>query len=43
MQIISDSVLSEAISTKEHQSGMECIEVKVRVLEERLSEKEVSQ
>jgi len=43
MQIMSDSVLSEAISTVDHQSDMECIEVKVRELEERLSEKEVCQ
>ena len=43
MQIISDNVLSEAISTEEHQSDMKCLEVKVQELEERLSGKEVSQ
>jgi len=43
MQIMSDSVLSEAISTVDHQSDMECLEVKVQELEERLSEKEVCQ
>ena len=43
MQIMSENVLSEAISTEDHQSVMECLEVKVQELEERLSGKEVSQ
>ena len=44
MQImLNDSVQSEAAPAEQHESDMECLEVKVLGLEERLSEKEVCQ